>query len=125
METKQTVKISVDGREIACEPGELLIAAAQRAGIFIPRFCWHPRMDPVGACRMCLVNIQPGPPKPQTACTTRVAEGMAVQTQFTSPDAQRAQEGVLEFLLINHPPDCPICDRGGEGPLQDQTPASG
>ncbi len=121
MDTRQeTITVTVDGREIACRPGELLIEVAKRAGIYIPFFCYHPRMDPVGACRMCLVHIEGGPPKPQTSCTTRVADGMVVQTQFANPDIKEAQEGVLEFLLLNHPLDCPICDRGGECPLQDQ-----
>jgi NADH-quinone oxidoreductase subunit G len=121
-ETKQdTITITVDGKAIECRPGELLIDVAKRGGVYIPYFCYHPRMDPVGACRMCLVHIQPGPPKPQTSCTTRVSDGMVVQTQFTNPDIHDAQKGVLEFLLINHPLDCPICDRGGECPLQDQT----
>jgi NADH-quinone oxidoreductase subunit G len=114
------ITITIDGKAVECQPGELLIEVAKRAGIYIPYFCYHPRMDPVGACRMCLVNVQPGPPKPQTSCTTRVADGMVVETQFVNEEIQKAQEGVLEFLLINHPLDCPICDRGGECPLQDQ-----
>jgi len=122
LETRETtITITVDGREIVCEPGELVIAAARRAGIYIPHFCWHPRMDPVGACRMCLVHVEGGPPKPQTSCTMQVRDGLVVQTQFTNPEIRDAQEGVIEFLLINHPLDCPICDRGGECPLQDQT----
>ncbi len=121
-DTKQgTITVTIDGKEIGCEPGELLIEVAKRAGIYIPYFCYHPRMDPVGACRMCLINLQPGPPKPQTACTTRVADGMVIETQFVNDEVRGAQQGVLEFLLINHPLDCPICDRGGECPLQDQT----
>jgi len=121
-ETKpDTITITVDGKQIPCQPGELLIEVAKRAGIYIPYFCYHPRMDPVGACRMCLINLQPGPPKPQTACTTRVADGMVIETQFVNTEVREAQQGVLEFLLINHPLDCPICDRGGECPLQDQT----
>ena len=116
-----TITITIDGKSVECRPGELLIEVAKRAAIYIPYFCYHPRMDPVGACRMCLVNVQPGPPKPQTSCTTRVADGMVVETQFVNKDIQAAQQGVLEFLLINHPLDCPICDRGGECPLQDQT----
>ncbi|HVE92027.1 MAG TPA: 2Fe-2S iron-sulfur cluster-binding protein, partial [Actinomycetota bacterium] len=115
------VTITVDGKTISCPPGELVIEAAKRAGIYIPHFCWHPRMDPIGACRMCLVHMEPGPPKPQTACTTRVSDGMVIRTQFTDDKIKDAQEGVLEFLLINHPLDCPICDRAGECPLQDQT----
>jgi len=124
---KKTLTITVDGRAIGAEPGELLIAAAERGGIYIPRFCWHKRMDPVGACRMCLVDIEGSPPipgtpqrRPQTACTTPVRDGMVVYTQFTSPQVNDAQKTILELLLINHPLDCPICDRGGECPLQDQ-----
>ncbi len=119
--TTETITITVDGKEIACRPGELVIEVAKRAGVYIPYFCYHPRMDPVGACRMCLVKMEPGPPKPQTACTTRVADGMKIETQFTNPDIRQGQQGILELLLINHPLDCPICDRGGECPLQDQT----
>ncbi len=119
--TTDTITITVDGKEVPCRPGELVIEVAKRAGVYIPYFCYHPRMDPVGACRMCLVKMEPGPPKPQTACTTRVTDGMKIQTQFTNPDIRHAQQGILELLLINHPLDCPICDRGGECPLQDQT----
>jgi NADH-quinone oxidoreductase subunit G len=125
---KDTVTITVDGREIETRPGELLIAAAEHNGIYIPRFCWHSRMDPVGACRMCLVDIEGSPPipgtqqrRPQTSCTTTVRDGMVVHTQFTSEEVNQAQKTILELLLINHPLDCPICDRGGECPLQDQT----
>lgn len=123
MDTQQNTKVTItlDGKLVECEPNELLIAAAQRSGVFIPRFCWHPRMDPVGACRMCLVRIEGGPPKPQTACTTQVRDGMVVHSQFVDDEIRKAQAGVIEFLLINHPLDCPICDRGGECPLQDQT----
>jgi NADH-quinone oxidoreductase subunit G len=123
----QTITITVDGRQIEAKPGELLIAAAERAGIFIPRFCWHKRMDPVGACRMCLVDVEGSPPipgtperRPQTSCTTVVRDGMVVYTQFSSEQINTAQKTILELLLINHPLDCPICDRGGECPLQDQ-----
>ena len=124
---KDTVTITVDGREMQARPGELLIAAAERNGIYIPRFCWHSRMDPVGACRMCLVDVEGSPPipgtqqrRPQTSCTTAVRDGMVVHTQFTSDEINLAQKTILELLLINHPLDCPICDRGGECPLQDQ-----
>ena len=126
-EQKTTVTVTVDGRAIEAEPGELLIQAAERAGIFIPRFCWHKRMDPVGACRMCLVDVEGSPPipgtqqrRPQTSCTTVVRDGMVVSTQFSSQQINDAQKTILELLLINHPLDCPICDRGGECPLQDQ-----
>ncbi|MGB2757571.1 MAG: NADH-quinone oxidoreductase subunit NuoG [Acidimicrobiia bacterium] len=120
--TPDHVSLSIDGVAITAEPGELLIKAAQRAGIFIPRFCWHERMKPVGMCRMCLVEIE-GVRGLPPACTTPVAEGMVVH--FHQDNVAKAHEGVLEFLLVNHPLDCPVCDRGGECPLQDQTVAFG
>jgi NADH-quinone oxidoreductase subunit G len=115
-----TVSVTIDGVAVAARPGELVIEAAERAGVFVPRFCYHPRMKPVGMCRMCLVEIS-GPRgfSLQPACYLRVVEGMEVRT--ASPKARKAQEGVLEFLLLNHPLDCPVCDKGGECPLQDQT----
>ncbi|HVM67840.1 MAG TPA: NADH-quinone oxidoreductase subunit NuoG, partial [Acidimicrobiales bacterium] len=114
------MKITVDGREVECERGEYVIAAAERAGVYIPRFCYHPRMRSVGMCRMCLVNIDSGRGPALTAsCVAEVADGMVVDTQ--APGVKKAQDGVLEFLLINHPLDCPVCDKGGECPLQDQT----
>jgi NADH-quinone oxidoreductase subunit G len=121
---KETVTVTVDGRAIEARPGEVVIAAAERAGVYIPRFCWHPRMKPVGMCRMCLVDIK-GPRgfALQPACFVTVADGMEVVTK--SDPVKKAQDGVLEFLLINHPLDCPVCDRGGECPLQDQTVAFG
>ncbi|MBA3302278.1 MAG: (2Fe-2S)-binding protein, partial [Acidimicrobiia bacterium] len=124
-ETKpETLTVTVDGRAVEARPGELLIAAAERAGTYIPRFCYHPRMRPVGMCRMCLVEIDTGRgPALGTACTVAVAEGMTVDTE--SEKVKKAQDGVLEFLLINHPLDCPVCDKGGECPLQDQTLAFG
>jgi NADH-quinone oxidoreductase subunit G len=118
------VTLSIDGKEITVPPGTLVIRAAEAVGIEIPRFCDHPYLDPVGACRQCIVEIE-GQRKPITACTTPVAEGMVVRSQHTSDMARKAQEGVLEFLLINHPLDCPVCDRGGECPLQDQALAWG
>jgi len=116
--------IVLDGRTVPVEPGELVIAAAERAGVFIPRFCYHPRMEPVGMCRMCLVEIS-GPRgfSVQPSCFVKVADGMEVRTN--SEAAKKAQEGVLEFLLVNHPLDCPVCDKGGECPLQDETLAYG
>jgi len=115
-----TVTFSLDGREVTASAGEFLIAAAERAGVFIPRFCYHPRMEPVGMCRMCLVEVSgPRGPTLQPACYVPVAEGMEVVT--TSQKVRKAQDGVLEFLLVNHPLDCPVCDKGGECPLQDQT----
>lgn len=113
-----TVTITIDGVEIVAEKGELLISAAQRAGVFIPRFCYHDRLKPVGMCRMCLVEIE-GVRGMPPACTTPVADGMVVN--FKNESIEKVQDGVLEFLLINHPLDCPVCDRGGECPLQDQT----
>jgi len=118
------VTITIDGREIEVPAGKLLIEAAQERGTYIPRFCWHERMKPVGMCRMCLVEIEgPRGTMLTTSCTTPVAEGMVVHTE--SETVKKAQEGILEFLLINHPLDCPVCDRGGECPLQDQTLSHG
>jgi NADH-quinone oxidoreductase subunit G len=118
------IKITVDGKVIEAKPGEMIIAAAERGGTYIPRFCWHPRMRPVGMCRMCLVEVK-GPRgfALMPACYVPVADGQEVVTD--SPKVKKAQDGVLEFLLINHPLDCPVCDRGGECPLQDQTFAFG
>ena len=122
--TDEMVKITVDGKEMQVHKGEMLIKAAQDNGTYIPRFCYHSRMRPVGMCRMCLVEIEtPRGPALITACTNPVAEGMVVDTK--SEVVKKAQEGVLEFLLINHPLDCPVCDRGGECPLQDHTIAYG
>lgn len=122
--SEQLVTITVDGKEMQVQSGELLIKAAQDNGVYIPRFCWHPRMNPVGMCRMCLVEIET--PRGQmivTACTNPVNDGMVVDTQ--NDTVKKAQEGILEFLLANHPLDCPVCDRGGECPLQDQTMSYG
>jgi NADH-quinone oxidoreductase subunit G len=121
---KTTFTVTVDGREIEARPGELLIAAAERGGTYIPRFCYHPRMRPVGMCRMCLVEVVgPRGPQLQPSCMVPVADGMQVITD--SDSVKRAQDGMLELLLINHPLDCPVCDKGGECPLQDQTLAFG
>jgi NADH-quinone oxidoreductase subunit G len=123
-ETTTSVKITVDGREVEAAEGELVIAAAERHGTYIPRFCWHPRMNPVGMCRMCLVEIDTGRgPALQPSCMIPVSDGMTVVTD--SDMAKKAQEGVLEFLLANHPLDCPVCDKGGECPLQDQAYSHG
>jgi NADH-quinone oxidoreductase subunit G len=119
---KTTVSVTVDGVTFEAQPGELVIKAAQEHGIYIPRFCWHERMKPVGMCRMCLVEID-GVRGFPPACTTPVADGMVVHTN--NDRVRKIQDGVLEFLLINHPLDCPVCDRGGECPLQDQTLAFG
>ena len=114
------VSITVDGKKVIAKPGELLIDACERNGTYIPRFCHHSRMQPVGMCRMCLVEIDTGRgPALQPSCMIECSNEMVVDTQ--SEKAVKAQEGVLEFLLVNHPLDCPICDKGGECPLQDQT----
>ena len=116
------VTVTIDGKEVQAPRGELLIKVAQEHGSYIPRFCWHERMKPVGMCRMCLVEVE-GMRGMQISCATPVTDGMVVNTQ--SPNVKAVQDGVLEFLLINHPLDCPVCDRGGECPLQDQTLAFG
>ena len=117
---RSTVTITVNGRSIEATPGELLIEAAERAGTYVPRFCYHPRMEPVGICRMCLVEVDsPRGATLQPACYLKVNDGMNVVTD--SDKVKKAQDGVLEFLLANHPLDCPVCDKGGECPLQDQT----
>ncbi|MCC6339684.1 MAG: (2Fe-2S)-binding protein, partial [Acidimicrobiia bacterium] len=114
----EKVKVTIDGREVEARNGELLIRVAQENGTYIPRFCYHERMKPVGMCRQCLVEVE-GMRGFQISCATPVADGMVVHTQ--SEAVKKVQEGILEFLLINHPLDCPVCDRGGECPLQDQT----
>jgi NADH-quinone oxidoreductase subunit G len=127
------VTLTIDGAPVSVPKGTLIIRAAEQAGIQIPRFCDHPLLEPVGACRQCLVEVaMPGPdgqlrpmPKPQASCTMTVAEGMEVNTQHTSPVADKAQHGNMEFLLINHPLDCPVCDKGGECPLQNQAMSNG
>ncbi|MGB8197540.1 MAG: NADH-quinone oxidoreductase subunit NuoG [Acidimicrobiales bacterium] len=121
---RTTVTITVNGRSFEANPGELLIEAAERAGTYVPRFCYHPRMEPVGICRMCLVEVDsPRGATLQPACFLKVNDGMNVVTD--SEKVKKAQDGVLEFLLANHPLDCPVCDKGGECPLQDQTLAHG
>ncbi|HEX5615478.1 MAG TPA: 2Fe-2S iron-sulfur cluster-binding protein, partial [Acidimicrobiia bacterium] len=117
-----TVTVTIDGREVQAKPGELLIKVAQEHGTYIPRFCWHERMKPVGMCRMCLVEVE-GQRGLPPACTTPVTDGMVCRTNTDA--VKKVQDGVLEFLLVNHPLDCPVCDRGGECPLQDQTLAFG
>jgi NADH-quinone oxidoreductase subunit G len=112
------VGLTINGHQVRAEKGRLLIDVAEELGIFVPRFCYHPGMKSVAVCRMCLVKIE-DMPKLAPACATPVADGMQVTT--VDPEATTAQEQMLEFLLINHPLDCPICDRGGECPLQDQT----
>ncbi|MGI8646858.1 MAG: NADH-quinone oxidoreductase subunit G [Acidimicrobiales bacterium] len=118
------VTLTIDGVSITVPRGTLVIRAAEQLGIPIPRFCDHPLLDPVGACRQCIVAVE-GQRKPLTACTTVVTEGMVVQTQHSSQVAAKAQSGTMELLLINHPLDCPMCDKGGECPLQNQAMSSG
>ena len=112
------VGISIDGRETRVPKGTLVLDAATELGIHIPIYCAHPKMDPVAVCRMCLVNIEKSP-KPQPACATVAGDGMVVRTNL--PEVTKLREGMLEFLLLNHPLDCPVCDRGGECDLQDFT----
>ena len=122
------VRLTVDGVSVIAPKGELVIRTAERIGTAIPRFCDHPLLEPVGACRQCLVEVEMGGrpmPKPQASCTQTVADGMVVRTQISSPVAEKAQRSNLEFLLLNHPLDCPICDKGGECPLQNQVLANG
>jgi NADH-quinone oxidoreductase subunit G len=118
------VSLTIDGYELTVPKGTLLIRAAEQLQITIPRFCDHPLLDPVAACRQCLVEVE-GQRKPMTACSTPAADGMVVHTHLTSEMAREGQEAQLEFLLINHPLDCPMCDKGGECPLQDQALAHG
>lgn len=129
----ENIKFKIDGVETEVPKGTLVIRAAEQLGIEIPRFCDHPLLEPVGACRQCLVdvsmpdregNVRPMP-KPQASCTLEAAPGMEVFTQETSPVAEKAQRGMLELLLINHPLDCPVCDKGGECPLQNQSLSHG
>src|SRR6201997_5735744 len=120
----EMVTLPTDGNEISVPKGTLVIRAAELIGIQTPRFCDHPLLDPVGACRQCLVEVE-GQRKPMASCTTVATDGMVVRTQLTSPAADKAQQGVMELLLINHPLDCPVCDKGGECPLQNQAMSNG
>ncbi|HPX37231.1 MAG TPA: NADH-quinone oxidoreductase subunit G [Mycobacterium sp.] len=118
------VTITIDDTTLSVPKGTLVIRAAEMIGIQIPRFCDHPLLEPVGACRQCLVDVE-GQRKPLASCTTTVSDGMVVRSQYTSESADKAQRGVMELLLINHPLDCPVCDKGGECPLQNQAMSSG
>jgi NADH-quinone oxidoreductase subunit G len=120
----ELVTLSIDGKEVTVPKGTLIIRAAETIGVEIPRFCEHPLLDPVAACRQCYVKVE-GQRKLMTSCSTPVTPGMVVHTQYTDDEVREAQTAVLEFLLINHPLDCPVCDRGGECPLQDQALAFG
>jgi NADH-quinone oxidoreductase subunit G len=123
-EQNDWVNLTIDGKEVTIPKGTLIIRAAEQLAIEIPRFCDHPLLEPVAACRQCYVKVE-GQRKLMTSCSTPVADGMVVHTQFTDDEVKDAQVAVLEFLLINHPLDCPVCDRGGECPLQDQALAYG
>ncbi|MFE9767812.1 NADH-quinone oxidoreductase subunit G [Streptomyces sp. NPDC005808] len=118
------VALTIDGVEISVPKGTLVIRAAEQLGIEIPRFCDHPLLDPAGACRQCIVEVE-GQRKPMASCTITCTDGMVVKTHLTSPVAEKAQHGVMELLLINHPLDCPVCDKGGECPLQNQAMSHG
>src|SRR5881275_1486480 len=113
----------VNGAEVEFQPGMTVLQVAELAGQEIPRFCYHERLSIAGNCRMCLVEVKPGPPKPQASCAPPAAENMEIFTD--TPMVKKARHGVMEFLLINHPLDCPICDQGGECDLQDQAMAYG
>jgi NADH-quinone oxidoreductase subunit G len=124
----EMITVVIDGFEVTVPKGTLIIRAAEKLGIQIPRFCDHPLLDPVGACRQCLVDVEINGrafPKPQASCTIPVEPNMIVKTQLTSPAADKAQKGVMELLLGNHPLDCPVCDKGGECPLQNQAMSNG
>lgn len=130
VEKADLISVFVDGVEVKVPKGTVAIRAAEMIGVAIPRFCDHPLLDPMGACRQCLVEVPDagngrGFPKPQASCTLEVAPGMQIKTQVSSEMAAKSQRGILEFLLINHPLDCPICDKGGECPLQNQAIANG
>ena len=132
-EIDTTITATIDGVQVTVPQGTLIIRAAEQVGIEIPRFCDHPALKPAGACRQCLVDVaEPDRDgnlrersKPQASCTVPVSQGMVVKTQHTSEVADRAQKGVMELLLINHPLDCPVCDKGGECPLQNQAMSAG
>ena len=118
------ITVTIDGQEVKVKSGEVLIDACEEVGVDIPRFCYHKRMSQVGMCRMCIVEVDTGRgPSLQPSCMMDVSEGMIIDTQ--SEEIKKVQDGVLEFLLLNHPLDCPVCDKGGECPLQDQTMAYG
>jgi len=120
----ELVTLTIDDHQISVPKGTLVIRAAELMGVQIPRFCDHPLLEPVGACRQCLVEVE-GQRKPMASCTITVTPDMVVRTQLTSEAADKAQHGVMELLLINHPLDCPVCDKGGECPLQNQAMSNG
>jgi NADH-quinone oxidoreductase subunit G len=120
----ELVEVTIDGVQVRVPKGTLIIRAAEMIGTQVPRFCDHPLLEPVGACRQCIVEVE-GQRKPVASCTVEVSDGMVIKTQLTSPVAEKAQAGTMELLLINHPLDCPVCDKGGECPLQNQAMTSG
>src|SRR5215510_10434588 len=121
MNVPEVVTVTIDGREVQVQPGTGLVETALQAGIEIPVFCYEPRLGAaVGACRMCLVEVE-GIPKLQAGCTLSAQDGMVVRTARASEKAAEGQNATLEFILVNHPLDCPVCDKGGECPLQDLT----
>src|ERR1700721_2000343 len=120
----EMVNLTIDDVEVSVPKGTLVIRAAELIGVQIPRFCDHPLRDAGGACRQCLVEVE-GQRKPMASCTTTCTPDMVVHTQHTSEAADKAQHGVMELLLINHPLDCPVCDKGGECPLQNQAMSNG
>ncbi|HMG64848.1 MAG TPA: NADH-quinone oxidoreductase subunit G, partial [Streptosporangiaceae bacterium] len=121
---EELLAVTIDGVQVHVPKGTLIIRAAELIGVQVPRFCDHPLLDPVGACRQCIVEVE-GQRKPVASCTMTVTDGMVVRTQLSSPVAEKAQHGVMELLLINHPLDCPVCDKGGECPLQNQALSHG
>jgi len=129
-EVEELVTLTIDGVEVSVPKDTLVIRAAEQIGVQIPRFCDHPLLAPVGACRQCLVEVEDmgngrPAPKPTASCTLVASPGMVIKTQAVSPVADKAQQGIMEFLLINHPLDCPMCDKGGECPLQNQAMSNG
>jgi NADH-quinone oxidoreductase subunit G len=132
VEKSDLVSVTIDDVEVAVPKDMLVIRAAEQVGVQIPRFCDHPLLAPVGACRQCLVEVWAprngelmSMGKPQASCTLQVSDGMVVRTQASSKVADKAQQGIMEFLLVNHPLDCPVCDKGGECPLQNQAMSNG
>ena len=126
----ETVTLEIDGKQVTVPKGTVVIRAAEKLGIDVPRFCDHPGFEPIAACRQCMVDVPDagngrGFPKPQASCSLEAQDGMVVKTQYTSDLARDAQQGIMELLLVNHPLDCPICDKGGECPLQNQAMSAG
>ena len=111
--TEEFVNIEVDGKPVKAHKGEMIIRATDRSGAYVPRFCYHEKLSVAANCRMCLVEVAPGPPKPQASCALTAADGQTIRTDTAM--VKKAREGVMEFLLINHPLDCPICDQGEIG----------